>query len=277
MNLATMRTLGVAMKSLIRSSANLLLPALLGGIALGACDLPQKGIGDESDTASSDSQGDECMDGDVMDAADGCNTCSCENGFWACTEIGCDPTASSTTGPDPTTDTAGECMDGDVMDAPDGCNTCFCEGGSWACTEIGCVGTGGETDGGTGGLDPTDPFSNNGVHVCDDNVEADPLTVSNAVISGNELTLDLESSGGCAMHLYGSCWDGAFLESEPVQVQMRVAHDDMDDPCDGIMSEQRTFDLSSLAEAFNEGYQANGGTILINLEGYAGGQLQYDF
>jgi hypothetical protein len=259
------------MKSLIRSSVNFLFSATLVGGAFAACDLPQKDIGDESDSNASDSQGDECMPGDMMDAPDGCNTCGCDNGYWVCTAIGCDPTAS-TTGP---TDTVGgECQDGDMMDAPDGCNTCFCEGGLWACTEIGCIGTGGETD---GGPPVTDPFSNNGVHICDDAVPFDPLTVTAATLDGNDLTLDLNYSGGCAMHLFGSCWDGAFAESFPVQVQMRIAHEDMDDPCEALPTEQHTFDLSSLAEAYNDAYQTSGGTIIINLEGYAGGPIEYTF
>ncbi len=64
-----------------------------------------------------------CTDGETRDAGDGCNTCECVDGAWACTEIAC-----------------GECTDGDTRDAGDGCNTCECVDGAWACTEIACTG-----------------------------------------------------------------------------------------------------------------------------------------
>ena len=43
--------------------------------------------GDSLDCAVSN----QCADGDMKDADDGCNTCSCVDGAWACTEIACDP------------------------------------------------------------------------------------------------------------------------------------------------------------------------------------------
>jgi hypothetical protein len=260
------------------SRTNVLLLATLAGPGFAACDLPQKDIGNESDTANDSGMGGACEPGDEMPADDGCNTCFCDDdGQWGCTLLGCDPTmppgtSDSTTGPDPDT-MGGECVDGDEVPAPDGCNTCFCENGQWLCTEIGCMGTGGETDG-----EPPlpDPFSNNGVHICDDSVPFDPMVIDSASIAGNELIVDLAYSGGCELHLFGSCWDGQFLESNPVQVQMRIAHDGMLDPCDAFPSEQRVFDLASLAEAYNQAYQTNGGTIFINLEGF-GGSLEYTF
>lgn len=68
-----------------------------------ACDLPPKDIGDESesnggsgsgsDGGDSDGSGTDgtpaCNDGDTMLAPDGCNTCTCTDGAFACTELGC--------------------------------------------------------------------------------------------------------------------------------------------------------------------------------------------
>lgn len=254
----------------LSSKTSLLLSLTLAGVAFAACDLPQKDIGDESDTAS-DTNGDGCSPGDEMPAPDGCNTCVCgDDGFWACTEIGCDPTAGSDSGGSDTV--GGECEDGTTMPAPDGCNECYCENGMWACTLMGCPDTdGGDTDG-----DTTDPFSNNGIHVCDDSVPFDPLVVNGATIEGNNLVVDLAYSGGCQVHLFGGCWDGYFLESEPVQVQLRIAHDSMMDACEAFPQEQHTFDLASLAEAYMDGYQTDSGTIEISLEGFQG-PLEYNF
>lgn len=64
-----------------------------------------------------------CMDGDSKPADDGCNTCTCLDGQWACTERACPPEM---------------CAEGDTRDAEDGCNTCVCSNGEWACTERAC-------------------------------------------------------------------------------------------------------------------------------------------
>jgi Kazal-type serine protease inhibitor domain/Pacifastin inhibitor (LCMII) len=56
-------------------------------------------------------------------ADDQCNTCSCTDGVWVCTDRTC-----------PTT-----CKPGETKPADDGCNTCTChQGGGWGCTNRGC-------------------------------------------------------------------------------------------------------------------------------------------
>lgn len=76
-----------------------------------------------------------CEDGETKMADDGCNVCTCMDGTWACTEEGCGQP---------------ECRDGATKTADDGCNTCTCSDGSWACTEKACPTPAcedGETDG----------------------------------------------------------------------------------------------------------------------------------
>jgi hypothetical protein len=63
----------------------------------------------------------ECVDGESGSSPDGCNTCSCIDGAWACTERDC---------------ATEQCTDGEVTS--DGCNTCSCSGGQWLCTLIAC-------------------------------------------------------------------------------------------------------------------------------------------
>lgn len=115
-----------------------------------------------------------CQDGETRDAGDGCNTCICDNGDWACTEIGCPNECQEASGcepfydscscdwtcipadenpvtcaracpPDNTPPPACTCEDGQcsaTADATcqegettdDGCNTCACLNGQWACT-----------------------------------------------------------------------------------------------------------------------------------------------
>ena len=44
------------------------------------------------------------------------------------------------------------------------------------------------------------------------------------------------------------------MESNPVQVNALLAHDDDDDPCDAVVSQRRTFDLTPFLEAYEEAY-----------------------
>jgi hypothetical protein len=95
----------------------------LAAFALPACSPTDSSVGG----SNQDKLNAECKPGETKKADDGCNTCSCQqNGFWACTEMGCvDPNA---------------CKPGDTKKADDGCNTCSCtDDGAWACTEMGCV------------------------------------------------------------------------------------------------------------------------------------------
>lgn len=52
---------------------------------------------------------------------DGCNTCSCTDGAWGCTRKACEP----------------GCEDGATRS--DGCNTCSCSQGQWMCTAMACL------------------------------------------------------------------------------------------------------------------------------------------
>lgn len=66
-----------------------------------------------------------CEEGDTQMADDGCNTCACVNGGWACTKKGCQNQKPV-------------CEKGETMPADDGCNTCQCVNGGWACTKMAC-------------------------------------------------------------------------------------------------------------------------------------------
>ncbi len=68
--------------------------------------------------------GDVCdQPGAQVEANDGCNTCVCEQGGWACTEIAC---------------VTGVCQDGQL--GYSGCVECECEGGQWSCPDVACGG-----------------------------------------------------------------------------------------------------------------------------------------
>ncbi len=98
------------------SSSSLLLAGAIVGLSLAACELGPKTIGEET-------TGDMpiCEDGEKKEADDGCNTCTCSDGEWACTELACEEPV---------------CQDGDTKMID--CNTCGCIDGQWGCTQIGC-------------------------------------------------------------------------------------------------------------------------------------------
>ncbi|HVU03669.1 MAG TPA: hypothetical protein VHE30_18045 [Polyangiaceae bacterium] len=66
-------------------------------------------------------------------AADGCNTCTCTEGSWACTEMAC--LADGGSPPPPV------CTPGTTKPAGDTCNTCTCNasGDEWLCTRTACT------------------------------------------------------------------------------------------------------------------------------------------
>lgn len=237
----------------------------------------------------------ECVDGAVKDADDDCNTCTCYDGAWQCTEIGCPGTG----GPgalcgDGIVGEGEECDDGNDVNG-DGCDA-NCTFGGGAETESGTDGepdtTGGEPDT-TGGeglcgngvveageqCDDGNNVDGDGCSVgcvlegggplfCAEPVAADPFAILSAMLVGDALAVEVQYGGGCAEHVFSYCWDGLFLESEPVQIHTKISHDGNDDPCDAAPVEALEFDLSDLKQAYQDGYQTQNGEITIHLDGW---------
>ncbi|MGB1206865.1 MAG: hypothetical protein ACPG5B_14545 [Chitinophagales bacterium] len=67
-----------------------------------------------------------------------------------------------------------------------------------------------------------------------------------ADIWGDCLMLKVSYSGGCEKHIFTAYSEGAILESMPLGANIVVHHNNPEDPCDGIISEIITFDLSVL-------------------------------
>ncbi len=227
------------------------LGALALGLVLGACDVPSKNIGDETDASSG---GTMCTPGEQMPAEDGCNTCTCtEGGSWACTEIACESDTGmgmctpGETMPDPNScgtcsctedaewvcsaEPCMECTPGEMMPSEDGCNTCTCtEEGAWACTEEACP--------------PL--LIDNCLDM--DPMQVDPYFLTSADLTGDILTVDVTTSGGCAEHLWGACWlnNPEQLDPELASVQVLLTHDSMGDPCEAEISETFEYDISEI-------------------------------
>jgi hypothetical protein len=228
--------------------SNILIGWVVGALAT-ACDLEPKSLGNETETAGSDggsgdTDGGACVEGETK--MDDCNTCGCLDGQWACTEIGCD---------DGDTAMPGECVDGDTKQQD--CNTCSCLDGLWACTEIACAADG-------------------AFDACGAGVPRDDFSIESASIVGDSLELVVAFSGGCEDHVFDGCWDGAFAESDPVQVWAFVSHEANDDACAALVGQNLSLDLSPMRVAYQQGYQTTSGEIEIHLEGWVD-SISYSF
>jgi hypothetical protein len=78
----------------------------------------------------------------------------------------------------------------------------------------------------------------------------DPLGLMDYSVDGSILALEVEHGGGCAHHEYDLVAWGGWMESFPVQVNVLLAHEDNDDPCDGLLRRRLLFDLTPLREAY---------------------------
>jgi hypothetical protein len=272
--------------SLLRSSLSLAFAGLLAGVLASACDLPDKHLGDDAgndDGSSGGTAGGSCEPGQTM--IDDCNTCSCEDGRWACTQIGCDPTGGSA-------DSGHHACD-PQQDPSDGCNDCTCLDGQWLCTAIACDGS---TSHGDFDCDPagdlsnecvtceclasgewqcTDPSCSHSVELCDGTEPTDIQFVTDATIDGDVLRVTVEHSGGCGSHEYGSCWDGSFAESDPVQAWLQLDHLNIDDQCEAIVTQPLAIDLGPMRDAWIEAYQQPSGTLILHVADW--GSLDYTF
>ncbi|MEZ4385193.1 MAG: hypothetical protein R3A79_27950 [Nannocystaceae bacterium] len=130
--------------------------------------------------------------------------------------------------------------------------------------------TEGTTEGTTGGIDPGFDPDDTGVQMCADPFAQDPYDIIGLgpQITGDTLLLEVAYSGGCAEHDFGLCWDGAFLESDPVQVHVTVGHNGNGDACEAYPMEQLQFDLTELKTSWQEAYQQDSGLIVIHVDGW---------
>jgi len=100
--------------------------AFLLGLSLAACGEDSaldtsRDAGDKSDAMATTCDG-------FAAPSDGCNTCSCSNGQWQCTEIACVDASPN------------QCVPGASKKSDDGCNDCSClDNGVWICTKKACI------------------------------------------------------------------------------------------------------------------------------------------
>jgi len=86
--------------------------------------------------------------------------------------------------------------------------------------------------------------------------------ILDASLNGNTLQMSVEYSGGCAEHQFKLAASPNTLEFRFHDYDVYLLHIDNNDQCDSILSEELTFDLSSLDVANSLGIDLNGFGIL---------------
>ena len=74
----------------------------------------------------------------------------------------------------------------------------------------------------------------------------DPYTLEDVYVQEQSLTVSVTYTGGCEEHGWELCWDGSIAESMPLQVSFSLGHYAYDDSCEMSVSEEISFDISSL-------------------------------
>ena len=105
---------------------------------------------------------------------------------------------------------------------------------------------------------------------------SDEYVLNAAAIRADTLAVTVSYGGGCQEHLFAVDASGPFLESDPVQLPVALAHEANDDACERWVTEDYLFDLTPLRERYEEEYQQESGVIVLLLDG-ASGDLLYEF
>ena len=105
---------------------------------------------------------------------------------------------------------------------------------------------------------------------------SDPLTIEAATISGDALQATVRFGGGCERHRIALLISHVFMESHPVQIHTRLAHDAGGDMCKALLTRTLTIDLTPLKRRYHASYGGGSGAIIIHLSGLAR-SLRYDF
>ena len=93
------------------------------------------------------------------------------------------------------------------------------------------------------------------VLISNEGFQLDEYTLNNMEIKRNILKFDISYSGECKEHFFNAVWDGNFIESLPVQVNIFLSHDSNEDTCEALITKTLEFDLIPIREAYQHTYQ----------------------
>lgn len=104
---------------------------------------------------------------------------------------------------------------------------------------------------------------------------SDSITITSHRLAGDTLVLQVQYRGGCRDHGFQLLAADAWMESYPVQVAGRLAHDAKGDSCKALVQRELRVSLAPLKEAYRSAYQASSGRIAYQLRG--AGTVLYEF
>ena len=105
----------------------------------------------------------------------------------------------------------------------------------------------------------------------------DDYELNTAAVKGDTLAVSVSYSGGCRAHRFTLVAAEAFMESDPVQLAVAIAHDADGDPCEAYPTEDYHFILDPIKARYNAAYGPGAGTIVLGLAHAPGGPLVYQF
>ncbi|MDE0206688.1 MAG: hypothetical protein OXP66_11755 [Candidatus Tectomicrobia bacterium] len=85
------------------------------------------------------------------------------------------------------------------------------------------------------------------------------------VLEGDVLTFTVSYGGGCRRHDFTLVADDRFMESDPVKLNVFLAHDAHDDPCEAYPRQRYAFDLTPLTRLYRDAYGRDAGVIILGL------------
>ena len=94
----------------------------------------------------------------------------------------------------------------------------------------------------------------------------DAYQLNGATIADDTLTIAVAYGGGCKPHQFTLIASEAFMESDPVQLSVSIVHDANLDFCERWVEEAYHFDLTPIKTMYQEAYQQDAGTVVLNLE-----------
>lgn len=71
----------------------------------------------------------------------------------------------------------------------------------------------------------------------------DSFSITNAFIWEDVLTVDVTYSGGCKEHDFQLVWDGTVIKTLPPQIDLFIIHNNNQDPCKAMVSNELQFTL----------------------------------
>ena len=110
----------------------------------------------------------------------------------------------------------------------------------------------------------------------------DLLTVDSARAREDHLHVFVSYGGGCADHDFAAVAHTGWMESEPVQLGLFIAHDAHGDPCRALLHSELTFDLDPVRRAYQAAYRTPTGRIILRISAgqnptQVGTTVRYEF